>query len=238
MDTNANGGCLTPNELWSVEAHRQQAERAIERLIVGHFMTSKARQNAHSVFLDPGDGTGPDKIIKWLSNNSPGNVINRAKMKAGFDAGKYAVPDIVTQREPVASSEFYEIKPKSVNGRREGGRKIDDFMQLVRDFSLRIAPGHEYDPHGAFTLVAGLPFVDGKYKAELKWFQDQPGLILYEICFTRTVRVGGKKVELTDEVLLAIAALIAGLVLVGLKFMPAQQPAGGGIVPGKENKET
>ena len=236
MDITANGGCLTPNDLWPIEKDRQQMEQVIERLIVGHFMTSTARRNAHGIFLDPGDGTGPDRIIKWLANNSPGKTIDRARMKAGFDAGKYAVPDIVTQREPVASSEFYEIKPKSVNGRREGGRKIERFMQLVRDFSLRIAPGHEYDPLGALTIVAALPFADGVYKVELKWFQDEPGLILYEICFSRRVLVGGKKVEVPQEVLLALVALLAVVVLAGMRVL---NPAGsGGVLPPPEDKST
>ena len=229
MDITANGGCVTPNDLWPIEKDRQQMEQIIERLIVGHFMTSTARTNAHGIFLDPGDGTGPDRIIKWLASNSPGRTIDRARMKAGFDAGNYAVPDIVTQREPVASSEFYEVKPRSVNGRREGRRKIDRFMQLVRDFSLRIAPGHEYDPHGALTIVAAMPFADGVYMVELQWFQDEHGLILYEICFSRRVLVGGKKVDLPETVLIALLALVAAVFAAGAR---ALNPAGGGgILP-------
>src|SRR5215470_15771695 len=127
MGLNPNGDCVTPNDLWSNEAERQQMEREIERIIVGHFRTSTAAQGAIDIFVDPGTN-GPQAVTDWLSRNSVGKVINKRQMMDGFANKKYSVPDIITSMGALEKSEFYEIKPKSRIP--EGVAEIAKFSQL------------------------------------------------------------------------------------------------------------
>jgi hypothetical protein len=230
MALNPNGGCVTPNELWPIEKERQQMEQQIERIIVGHFMTSTARTHAASIFIDPGDGTGPDKIIKWLSQNTPGMSVDTSKMRAGYNAGIYSVPDIVTQRQPMASSEFYEIKPDSHNGRREGRAKIVSFNRLIKDFHLGIRAGHEYDPIKSSPFPSSITIGGFVYDLELKWWQEERGLILYEICYRKRQEQEQEQTSHVGEAALILLLGIALLIMMGGR-VPQTQPAGGLLGP-------
>src|SRR6185312_9288506 len=197
-----NEGCTTPNEIFDSEIERQLVENAIEQVISAHFATSPAALSAIAVFYDPGIA-GPRTITRWLCEHSFGRVINRQEMLSGFDAGKYSVPDIVTCRGAIAQSEYYEIKPKSSNGQREGRDKLRCFNQLNNDFKLLFFPGIDYDPHGSQffrSLVVGLV----EYELTLKWWRQQQGLILYEICY----RINSDYVPFTEIVIIAVIATL------------------------------
>ncbi len=232
MTLNPNGACVTPNELWPDERERQQMEQMIERIIVGHYQTSTAALHARSIFTDPGDATGPDKCIKWLSQNTSDQSINTAKMRAGYDAKLYAVPDIISARDPFASSEYYEIKPNSNNGRREGQGKITRFNRLIKDFHLRLAAGHEYDPIRSSPFPSSISIGGATYDLELKWWQETRGLILYEICYQKRQEQEQEQTSHAGEALLLLLG-VALAIMLGMGARGAGwQPAGGLVGPG------
>ena len=184
MTLNPNGGCATPNEIWANEAERQQVERDIERIIIGDFRQSRAAIGAIDVFIDPGIG-GPDALMPWLAGHSFGRVVDVARMRRGFAGGEYSVPDIITSRGTAAQSEFYEIKPLSLEGRRQGEEKIAKFLKLNSDFQLLFFPGTEYDPIRSIPFPNIVTIGATEYEIELKWFRGAPGLVFYEICYKK-----------------------------------------------------
>jgi hypothetical protein len=183
MALNPNGGCTTPGELWSNVAEKQQMEREIERIIIGHFRTQTAAQGAIDIFVDPAVN-GPQIVTDWLSRNSFGRVIDRKQMMSGYALGKYSVPDIITNRGALAKSEFYEIKPNSPDGVNHGVGEIAAFTLLTADFNLLFFPGQDYDPNMSVPFnpvnIAG-----ETYNVELKWFRHGLGLIVYELYYRR-----------------------------------------------------
>jgi hypothetical protein len=223
MPINPNGGCTTPSELLPGQAERQQLEREIERVIIGHFKTTPAAR-AIDDFTDPGTD-GPRKVIDWLSRNSFGRPIDTALMKQRFDQGEYSVPDIITNRGSVAKSEFYEIKPNSDNGKREGFRKIADFEKLNKDFNLLFFPGEDYDPNQSIILASTATIASVEYQLELKWFREAPGLILYELCYRAK-----KKEEQPSHVLEGVFAVLLALIL--WFILKGAEPFKGGPLPG------
>ena len=153
----------------------RRSSSAIERVIVGHFRASTAAAGAIDIFVDPGTN-GPAAATDWLSRNSFGRVINKKQMMDGYLAGKYAVPDIITNRGAFAKSEFYEIKAKSAEN--DGVAQIARFTQLTADFKLLFFPGTDYDPNMSVPFGTPIVFAGDTYDIQLKWFRHGLGLIL------------------------------------------------------------
>jgi hypothetical protein len=211
-------GCSSPSEIWSDPAEIKAISDQVEKIIVNDFSFSKAAIGAIETFVDPGVN-GPVALTDFLARHSFGRVIDRAKMAAGFAAGSYAVPDIVTSRGALGKSEHYEIKGKSsVN---DGLRQVVQFAQLNKDFNLLFFPGTEYDPIAArfFSHID-----TGMYSAdiELKWFREAPGLILYELC--HKLKFKDLKMEATK---IMFVALMAFLFARALKNNPGGVPVPG-----------
>lgn len=233
MALNPNGDCVSPKDLWSNPAEQQQMERAIERIIVGHFRGQPAAAGAIDIFVDPGTN-GPAAATDWLSRNSFGRVINRKQMMDGYLAGKYAVPDIITNRGALAKSEFYEIKAKSAEN--DGVAQIARFTQLTADFKLLFFPGTDYDPNMSVPFGAPIVFAGDTYDIQLKWFRHGLGLILYELCYKRRQK---QKQEIRVPFLETAFLLFLGIILLimtrgkGLGGLSPQGAGGGLFGPGE-----
>ena len=228
MALNPNGGCTTPNEIWRNEAERQQIDREIERIIIGDFRRSKAAVGAIDIFTDPGLG-GPDALTGWLAGHSFGRGIDVARMRRGFGAGEYSVPDIITSRGAAAQSEFYEIKPDSLEGRRQGAEKIAKFLKLNNDFQLLFFPGTEYDPIRSFPFPSIVMIGPAEYEIELRWFRSAPSLILYEICYKkRRKQEQEEHMSIPEWLFVILLGLILLIILKGK--MPEIGPVGPPIV--------
>jgi hypothetical protein len=231
MALDPNGGCTTPEELYSDPNEKQQMERNIERVIIGHFRGSKAAQGAIDIFTDPGIN-GPQTVTDWLSRNSFGRVIDKSQMMKGFAIkDTYSVPDIITNRGTLAKSEFYDIKPKSKNGVRDGNKTVNEFNRLNTDFELLFFPGEDYDPRGDQSDGSSVPFpsidIAGEsYDIELKWSRGNLGLILYELCYRRRQKQEAPS-HVLGKVLLFFLALALALIFKTLPGMdPPPAPAG------------
>lgn len=228
MALNPNGGCTTPQELWSNMAEKQQMEREIERIIIGHFRTDKAAQGAIDLFIDPAIN-GPQVVTDWLSRNSFGRVVDKKQMMAGFAQGKYSVPDIITSRGALAKSEFYEIKPNSQDGVNRGVTEVIAFTQLTTDFKLLFFPGTDYDPNMSVPFNP-VDIAGETYDIELKWFRHGLGLIVYELCYRRRRK---QKQEAPSRFFeMAFLFLLGMILLIMLRGKSLEtSPAGGLLGP-------
>lgn len=231
MALNPNGGCTTPTDLWSNVAERQQVEREIERIIIGHFRTQSAARGAIDIFVDPAVN-GPQAVTDWLSRNSFGRVIDKKRMMAGYAQGKYSVPDIITSRGALGKSEFYEIKPKSQDGVNRGIGEVAAVTQLMADFNLLFFPGEEYDPNMSVPFNP-VDIAGETYDIELRWFRHGLGLIVYELCYRRRQR---QKQEAPSRFFEAAFLFLLGLILlIMLRGRSLQNaPAGGLLGPGTD----
>lgn len=215
----ANGKCLPPGEIWSDATERANISRQVEFIIFGDFQRSKAAIGAIDIFFDPGNGR-KEELIQFISRNSFGKPVNQSKMRVGFAAGKYAVPDILSSRGALGKSEHYEIKPNSATGPAEGKSQIRDFAQLNLDFGLLFFPGEEYDPKQSqtfFVVDTGLIVIT----LELHWFRDVPGLLLYEFCAKWQRK--HHKFEATPQVIVMIMAFLFGATLTNGNNLPLPQ---------------
>ncbi len=160
-------------------------------------------------------------MIDWLSRNAFGQSLNTTKMRQGFDAGDYSVPDIITSRGMNAKSEYYEIKPDSDSGKADGFRKLVDFARLNFDFHLLFFPGEDYDPTTPTLLRASHVIGATEYELELKWWRQAPGLILYEICYKVKQRVEVKQqAPIAEIALMCLLALLLVWLLRGFRGNP------------------
>ncbi len=97
--------------------------------------------------------------------------------KKGF---RFPVPDMITYQPPLRT-EFYEIKPNSAAGHRDGQDKINWFDIIRRDYGLPYVAGTQYSPNGKELIWDG-NWMGVPTKVYLRWRRDLPGLIVYEVC--------------------------------------------------------
>ena len=129
-------------------------------------------------------------------------TLDRAKL----DADTFQWPDILTTRGPLrlkgnlviaGRNEFYEIKPDSPTGLRDGRDKLDDIERMFRRHGLRgfYRRGDTYPARGAKEIVLarsnvfdhGCRVVMRRARIKrLKMFisvrREQAALLLYEVC--------------------------------------------------------
>jgi hypothetical protein len=135
------------------------------------------------------------------------------QMRAGFAAGRYAVPDIVAY-VPGSTGEFYEIKPNSTEGIRQGDDKIRDVLRLMSEFRLVYLPGTRYNPDQLQPFESRL--VNGMWiwEIELHFWREKDALILYEFCHKGRDRRERVEVPQPDmQLYLALAAVLILLIL-------------------------
>jgi hypothetical protein len=228
---NPNSECKTPTELFSNVGEKQQMEREIERIIIGHFRGQNAAKGAIDIFVDPGIN-GPQAVTDWLSRNSFGRVVDKKKMMSGFAMGNYSVPDIITSRGALGKSEFYEIKPNSQDGVNDGIREIAAFTKLTTDFNLLFFPGLEYDPNMSVP-VNPIDIAGETFDVELKWFRHGLGLILYELCIRRRQKQTQKAPSrFFETAMMFLLGMILLIILRGKSLQGA--PAGVLLGPGTD----
>jgi hypothetical protein len=131
-------------------------------------------------------------------------------------AGLTKIADLMTH-DPPQRTEFYEIKPNSVDGRLAGRTKIALIDALMHGTSLPYVPGVQYTPDKRILIYSGTP-LGAKLDVFFHFKRIQAGLIVYEIC------PEGELEKLGLAVLLAILAIIVIILTRG-------RVPGGGPVP-------
>jgi hypothetical protein len=90
------------------------------------------------------------------------------------------IPDLLTY-DPPKSTEFYEIKPNSPDGRAAGRKKVPHVHALYQSFGLPYVPGMQWNPDNKMELFSGSLFGIEVF-VYFHYFSLQPGLIVYEVC--------------------------------------------------------
>ncbi|PFM43734.1 hypothetical protein COJ45_27840 [Bacillus cereus] len=134
--------------------------------------------------------------------------------KKGF---RFPVPDIITYQPP-GRTEFYEIKPDSNSGVKDGRDKLNWFDVICADYGLPYVRGSQYSPSGKVLLWDGTWF-GSPSKVYLRWRKAEAGLLLYQICVEVSlgileemlVKALIKSVVLALIILLLTPAAVAGL---------------------------
>lgn len=226
-------GCLAPSLVVDV-ATASAFGTVAETLIEADYITQTGGIPFGDVFLD--NPLGPMAYIAFLAVHHPSIDKTRLALQVSLSGG-VLVPDILDTR----TSEFYDVKPDSPDGRIAGRAKlsaIDAFMSFNK---LPYARGTSYTPTpsipiplssaalmtaltligGATTavpaLACGLPIVT------LAPRRSAAGLLVYEICVEADLDCYLK--------VLTIEALIAAVIVAAIVTRGASIPATARALP-------
>lgn len=210
--------CVAPSEFLDTQTAAQFGNRIAEKIIQSDYLTSVGRGTVFPVspkdFIDFSLGFGNSALfIAFLKTNNPRLSVKELAILSASAAVK--VPDIMTHDVP-RRTEFYEIKPNSVDGRLAGTTKVALIDALMRAVVLPYRPGIQYAPNKRVMLYSGTPL--GKKLQVFFHFESiAPGLIVYELC------AEGDLMELGLAVLLAILTII--IIILLKRPLPGGSPA-------------
>jgi len=166
-------------------------------------------------FADFTSGFGNNTIyIAYLVDKNPS--LSPSQLLQLTDDGLKKIPDIVTADAP-RSSEFYEFKPNSPSGLREGDRKVANVHALFQGNRLPYTPGIKWNVDKRVQIFSG-----GLYGVQVDvyfhFFRIQPGLIVYDFC------AEGRTRKLTNSEIVTIILAILIVLLSPIKI-PIPVPA-------------
>jgi hypothetical protein len=212
--------CYTPGMLEDARGATRAAIGDVVELFIGDHYCQTVRNPCFD--FDPSLDTGPgpqtdffdafmgshrcDHFAEYLNKHYSTDVMkikSRCLGKKNEDNGRFPIPDIVTYVED-DWGEFYEIKPNSTSGRKNGLAKIKWFNDgppeepakatgIVKEFGLRHRKGtlfnnkdkdnKDKDPKDPTKEK----MLDGRYLGSpyvvwLEYWLDSPGLILWQFC--------------------------------------------------------
>jgi len=192
--------CIAPSEFLT-PALTVQIGLAAETIIELDYLKDVKRASFFPVskkdFADFSHGFGNSQLyIAFLWANHPSlKIEDLIVLSLG---GDLKIPDIMTN-DPGRRTEFYEIKPNSIDGRAAGRVKVANIAAAVAFTGLPYVPGIQYTPNKKLKFFSGLVF--GRRLEVFFHFQHiSPGLIVYELC------VEGDMSGLALAVILAFAA--------------------------------
>jgi hypothetical protein len=169
-------GCIAPSEVPGISTTDASSFGKIaEDLIYMDFCAQ--HQNALTEIY--ADDNNPASYLYFLkSRNDSLQLASYAGMVR--DAGLGMVrPDILIHTSNEKA--FYEIKPDSASGRRDGIKKVGTLSATYMHFNLPYAPGLVYKP-GEITVAT----FTGQLTVKLKIQLIGPGLIVYKLCANST----------------------------------------------------
>src|SRR5262249_24785276 len=120
-----------------------------------------------------------------------------------------SVPDLVTHA--FGRREFYEIKPNSTSGRKQGRAKIRWLEHFFARAGLPYRTGKLYDVDKTFTIER---FSSGpiEHEVSIHVFLKEEALILYEVC--TDVKIKTEVIEEAVYSIVSAAAIKAAVELV------------------------
>jgi hypothetical protein len=210
--------CLAPSEFLTPDLTRNigaAAETIIEFDYLANVRRSSFFPRSTTDFADFSHGFGNTPLyIAFLKANHPTlSVSSLAFISAG---GDLKIPDIMTN-DPARRTEFYEIKPNSVDGRFAGATKIALIAASLISNGLPYIPGIQYTPNKKIRFFSGSVF-GHKLDIFFHFERTVPGLVTYEFCVEGDI--GGLALHVILAVMAtAIVALliqIAELLAAGL----------------------
>lgn len=219
--------CLLPSEANVPQRLQSAFGDVVERFVKTDYCASKGGCQEFLVpgttqtdFFDVAMGFSRCRhLASYLKMHNPSvdEVLIASQCETKKDSDKhFPVPDIITH-EPPTRTEFYEIKPNSVSGKRKGRDKVIWFEIICTSESLPYVAGRIYDPNRRVLVWDGTWF-GSPVKVRLHWFRETDGLIVYELCFEASV----------ENFAEALVKLLIALVVAAL--ISALLPVAGGVV--------
>ena len=192
--------CLAPSEFLK-SAMTVAIGAAAETFIEADYLQNVRRTSyfprSTIDFADFSHGFGNTVLyIAFLKTNNPGLSVSQLAAISG--AGDLKIPDIMTH-DLARRTEFYEIKPNSVDGRFAGPTKIALIGAALASQGLPHRAGIQYTPNKRIRFFKGAP-LGHSMEIFFHFERTAPGLIVYEFC------VEGDLQGLALDVLLAIVA--------------------------------
>lgn len=118
-------------------------------------------------------------------------------------------PDILSDHWP--RSEFYEIKPGSERGIRDGVEKIAALTVFYDEFGMRYTTGDRFQPHEYYYLTSR-DFLGVPVKFYLRVERVGPGLIVYRLCARGRLSKALRRLVIVALAAIAIAVAIGEIV--------------------------
>jgi hypothetical protein len=232
--------CYTPGDLDDARGATRSAIGDVVEWYVKKYYCAEVRNPCHE--FDPRRNAGTpqtDFFDAFMGPSRCNNLAEFLQLHYGVDATKlgaacmakkdgdpkkrFPVPDIITYVED-GWGEYYEIKPNSVAGRRDGRDKIKWFNEspapkpgepptptgIVKEFGLRQHPGTTFTSDHVKKLLVDGRYGAAPYKVWLEFWRESPGLILYQFCLEIDME------EVAELFVLLIFAAIAALLWEGL----------------------
>src|SRR6266851_1788922 len=92
-------------------------------------------------------GLNTQLFIAFLAENNPNSInVTDLSIQAGMKGAGIKNPDWMIHRAVKSEFEYYEVKPNSASGKREGDKKILFFLALCGLNNLPYKPGTQYFP--------------------------------------------------------------------------------------------
>jgi hypothetical protein len=131
-------------------------------------------------FVDFREFGNIEKFVAFLKANNPSIDETAIAIQFRMSKSGLKIPDLMTHQPP-DRFEFYEIKPTSDVGKREGRKKILALTAFCPLNNLPYVAGVRFKPDFSrvlFVQNVGFSIVE----VSLHVFWDSPGLIFWEIC--------------------------------------------------------
>jgi hypothetical protein len=170
-------------------------------------------------FFRDATGLNTQLFIAFLAENNPNVNVQSLSIQALMKGGGIKNPDWMIDRKVARDFEFYEVKPNSKSGTREGNKKLLFFEPFFAHDKLPYRPGTKYNPQNNEEII----WIETKGFFEttvsLRWSRTVPGLIQYDVCVeTRLRQPGEVKVKNPFD---AVAVALLLIIMLGLEVAPA-----------------
>ena len=200
--------CIAPSEILT-GATASSFGAVAESIIDSDYLTKVGRTTVFPAstkdFIDFSHGFGNTPlVIAFLKTNNPGLSVSEMALLSA--AGLLKIADIITH-DPPFRTEFYEIKPNSIDGVTAGRIKVASIGALMVKFAMPYLPGTQYAPNTKVKIFSGNP-LGCRLELFFHFMWLQPGLIVYEICAEGDLEKLGLKVLIA-----IIAATIVTLLI-------------------------
>jgi hypothetical protein len=211
-------GCIAPSFVVNPAAASAFGLLA-EAIIGGRYLNHVGRSTFFPAstkdFQDISVGFG--NTILFISFLKTNNKLSASQLLSLSASGLVNIPDLMTH-DPPRRTEFYEIKPNSIDGVVAGKAKIASLSALFSFLGLSYKAGTIWSPDERIKLWSG--YITGAWiEAYLHYFASPTtkGLIVYELC------IEGEVQKALEHI--ALAVLIATIIIFILKIPPIPVPA-------------
>jgi hypothetical protein len=193
---------------------------AVERVVGTDYMRNEAKRSTwfplppYLDFHDVNVGFASKRMfLAFLAHHNPDLDMQKAERLAneraikGKDGQLMFIPDIMSNGPP-QTYRYYEIKPDSRSGHREGEKKVAFVRSFMQDLDLPYVPGNTWKPDREVVLYRGKVFgISATVSLHYRRHPTIKGLIVYHFC-----------VEVKGLWKVAVLLAIIAIVLIAILF--------------------